>query len=142
MRLDEKDLRILEILKKDSRTHFTAIGKDLGVTDATIYFRVKNMVEAGIIKKFTIIVDDKKLNSKLNGFLLMNVIPGHMEEVTKALMENKYVNEVYEIYTPNDLMAKITADDLEKLRDCVQEIRQIPNISGTTLITGLKKWEK
>jgi len=70
---------------------------------------------------------------------MLTVVPGHMEEVTKALMENENVTEVY---APNDLMAKITVDNLEKLRDCVQEIRQIPNISGTTLITGLKKWEK
>jgi hypothetical protein len=55
------------------------------------------------------------------------------------LMENENVTEVY---APNDLMAKITVDDLERLRDCVQEIRQIPNASGTTLIMALKKWEK
>lgn len=142
MKLDEKDIKILEILKKDSRAPFTTIGKELGVTDATIYVRVKKMVEEGVIKKFTIIVDDKKLNSKLNSFLLLNAVPGHMEEVTKALMENENVTEVYEVYAPNDLMAKIIVDDLERLRDCVQEIRQIPNVSGTTLITALKKWEK
>ena len=73
---------------------------------------------------------------------MLNVVPGHMEEVTKALMENENVTEVYEVYAPNDLMAKIIVDDLERLRDCVQEIRQIPNISGTTLITALKKWDK
>ena len=58
------------------------------------------------------------------------------------MMENENVTEVYEVYAPNDLMAKIIVDDLERLRDCVQEIRQIPNVSGTTLITALKKWEK
>jgi DNA-binding Lrp family transcriptional regulator len=57
-------------------------------------------------------------------------------------MENENVTEVYEVYAPNDLMAKIIVDDLERLRDCVQEIRQIQNISGTTLITALRKWDK
>ena len=45
MKLDELDRQILEILKKDSRTPFTEVGRELSVSDATIHGRVNKMIE-------------------------------------------------------------------------------------------------
>jgi len=141
--LDDKDLKIIEFLKKDSRTPFTTIGKELGITDATVYNRVKKMVDEGIIKKFTVNVDEKLNKSAVNGFLLVDVVPGHMDAVVKALLSLECVAEVYEVYAPKDLLVLIKVDSNEKLRDCVRGIRyRIQYVVDTSLITGLKKWAK
>jgi Lrp/AsnC family transcriptional regulator for asnA, asnC and gidA len=142
MKIDETNLKILKILEKDGRKSFTEIAKELGISDAAIHIRVKKMIKKGIIKKFTININDEILGHNINGFLLLNVVPGNLNSVTQKLMENINVIEVYEIFSTNDLMVKLKTQSLDDLRESVKSIRQIPNISSTNLLTGLKKWEK
>ena len=54
MELDEIDYKILETLRRDARTPFTEVGRDLGISDATVHVRVNKMMGEGIIKRYTI----------------------------------------------------------------------------------------
>jgi Lrp/AsnC family transcriptional regulator for asnA, asnC and gidA len=51
--LDYINLRITGILSKDSPTTFVEIAKQIGISDATVHLRVRRLVAAGIITKFT-----------------------------------------------------------------------------------------
>ena len=46
--IDEVNLKILDILNKDSSTPFVDIAKRIGVSDATVHIRVRRMIAAGI----------------------------------------------------------------------------------------------
>ena len=59
MKLDEIDFKILEMLKRDARTPFTEVGRDLGISDATVHVRVNKMMDEGIIKRYTTVVDEE-----------------------------------------------------------------------------------
>jgi len=142
VKLDEIDYKILEILRRDARTPFTDVGRDLGISDATVHVRVKRMMDEGIIKRYTIEVDEKALGRNVCGFLLINVKPGSLEEVAKQLVENEKVNAIYEIHGPNDLIAKIGAGDLDEMRDLILKIREIPNVTTSELITIFKVWKE
>ena len=61
--IDDVNLKIIDILNKDSSTPFVNIAKQIGVSDATIHIRVRRMISAGIINKFTISVDNGLLSS-------------------------------------------------------------------------------
>ena len=140
MKLDELDHQILAILKKDSRTPFTEVGRELGVSDATIHGRVNRMMKEGIIKEFTVKVDEAALGRKINAFILMNVQPGSIKEVANHLMEYDEGSVVYEIHGPNDLIVLVGADDLLAMRNLMLTIREIPNVSTSELTTILKVW--
>ena len=51
--LDYINLRITGILSKDSPTTFVEIAKQIGIYDATVHLRVRRLVAASIITKFT-----------------------------------------------------------------------------------------
>ena len=142
MKLDEIDYKILEILRRDARTPFTDVGRDLGISDATVHVRVKRMMDEGIIKKYTIVVDEETLDRKVRGFVLINVDPGSLEDVAKQLVQNERVSAVYEIHGPNDLIMKVEAGDLDEMRDLMLKIREIPNIATSELITVFKVWKE
>lgn len=142
MELDEIDYKILEILRKDARTPFTEVGRDLGVSDATVHVRVNKMMDEGIIKRYTILVDEEALGKKVRGFVLINVNPGFLEAVTNQLFENEKLSAVYEIHGPNDLIVKVEAGDLDEMRDIMLQVREIPNVATSELITVLKVWKE
>ncbi|MDH5374518.1 MAG: Lrp/AsnC family transcriptional regulator [Candidatus Bathyarchaeota archaeon] len=142
MELDEIDYKILDTLRRDARTPFTEVGRDLGISDATVHVRVNKMMDAGIIKRYTIVVDEEALGRKVRGFMLINVNPGSLEEAANQLVENERVSAVYEIHGPNDLIVKVGAGSLDEMRDLVLKVREIPNVATSELITVFKVWKE
>jgi len=140
--LDEVDYKILDTLRRDARTPFTEIGRDLGISDATVHVRVNKMVDEGIIKKYTIVVDEEALGRKIHGFALINVNPGSLEEVANQLVEKERVSAIYEIHGPNDLIVKVEAGGLDEMRDIMLKVREIPNVATSELITIFKVWKE
>ena len=141
MKLDEIDYKILEILRRGARTPFTDVGRDLGISDATVHVRVKRMMDEGIIKRYTIEVDEKALGRYVCGFVLINVKPGSLEEAANQLAENERISAVYEVHGPNDFIMKIEASDLDEMRNLILEIRKIPNVVTSELIPVFKIWK-
>jgi len=140
--LDEIDYKILDTLRRDARTPFTEVGRDLGISDATVHVRVNKMMDAGIIKRYTIVVDEEALGRKVHGFVLINVNPGSLEEAANQLVKNERVSGIYEIHGPNDHIVKVAVSTLDEMRDLVLKVREIPNVTTSELITVFKVWKE
>jgi len=140
MKLDETDFKILGFLKKDAKTPFTEIGDALGIADSTVHIRVNKMVDEGVIDRFTIIVNDEALG-RVASLLMMDVVPGHFEEVLPGLVQSENVKEIMELQGAYVAALKISADNLSKMRDEILRIRRIPNVTRTEMITILKTWK-
>lgn len=65
-RIDLIDRNIVTILKEDARTSYSKIADDIGKTEATVRRRVNRLIDEKIIKKFTIVLDDKKMDNPTN----------------------------------------------------------------------------
>jgi len=141
LKLDEVDIGIIDHLRENSRTTFVDIGKALGVSDATVYNRVKRLLEAGVIKRFTVEVEEAALGRKVSGFMLVNVRPGAVRDVSKQIAEIDRVSEVHEVHGPEDLIVKVKARNLSKLRSVILKVREIPNVAQTEFIPVFKTWK-
>ena len=54
-KLDGKNKRILNLLQENSRLSYVRIANELGISEATVRYRVKKLMDVGIISKFTIL---------------------------------------------------------------------------------------
>ena len=137
--LDNINLQIIDFLGRDSSTPFVEIAKHIGISDATVHIRVKRLIAAGIINKFTISVDNNRLGYDHLAFMGINVEPGFAEEITDDLSKVEEVLEIHEIHGRFDLLLKVRAKNLEQMRDIVvNKIRILPHIIETELMTVLK----
>jgi len=141
LKLDKVDREIIERLKEDARTTFVDIGKALGVSDATVYNRVKRLNEAGVIKRFTIEVDEAAVGKKVSGFIMVSVKPGAVKDVSRQLCEVERVSEVHEIHGSEDLIVKVRAKNLGRLRSVILRVREIPDVVQTEFIPVFKTWK-
>jgi Lrp/AsnC family transcriptional regulator, regulator for asnA, asnC and gidA len=85
--LDYINCRILDVLSKNSSLPFVELAKQIGISDATIHTRVKKLLALGVIKKFTIFVDNNLLGYDHLAFINLKIEKGKTEETTKNLME-------------------------------------------------------
>jgi Lrp/AsnC family transcriptional regulator for asnA, asnC and gidA len=132
-------LKILRILSKDSSIPIVEIAKKLGISDATVHLRIKNLLAAGIINKFTILVDNNRLGYTHVAFIGVNVVPGYTAEVAKYLTGLNEILELHEMLSRFDLLLKLRARSLNELRDIVvNKVRKFPRIVEIELMTTLK----
>jgi len=129
VRKSETDINneILEMLKNNSRASYTEIGKILGLSEGAIRKRVRKMIEEGIIRKFTVIIDYKKIG-KVESLTGINVSP---ESLLKVIGEIKKIDKLDKIYlTSGDhtLIVDIVADSFEELDGIHRKIESIEGV--------------
>lgn len=65
VRLDEYDRKIVELLQEDSSISNIDLSKKIGLGPSSCSLRVKNLKEQNILKKFTVIVDERNWAMRL-----------------------------------------------------------------------------
>jgi Lrp/AsnC family transcriptional regulator for asnA, asnC and gidA len=126
-------------LSKDSSLPIVEIAKQIGISDATVHLRIKHLIAAGIINKFTISIDNDRLGYTYVAFIGVNVVPGYTAEVTKYLASLNEILELHEMLSRFDLLLKLRARNLEEMRDIVvNKVRKFPRIFEIELMTTLK----
>ena len=139
MALDYVNLQILDILAKDSSTPFVNIAKQIGISDATVHLRVRRLIDEGIIRRFTLSLNNDLLGYDHLVFAGINIRSGFADQVTEELSNLEEVLEIHEMHNRFDLFLKIRAKDLNHMRDIIEnKIRKLPHILETELMTVLK----
>ncbi|HEU4605608.1 MAG TPA: Lrp/AsnC family transcriptional regulator [Nitrososphaera sp.] len=136
--LDEINLKIIDILTRDSSRPFVEIAKELQISDATVHMRVRRLAAAGIIRRFTIATDSRLLGYGHLAFMGINMKEGSADEVTDRLSRFDEILEIHEIHGRFDLLLKVRARSLEEMRDIVvNKIRRLPQITDAELMAVL-----
>jgi len=95
--VDETDLKIIKMLETDARISFREIAKKLGISEGTVYNRVKRLQEEGTIKGYSARVDPTKLGMDLGAVIGLRVAGGHLVEVEQEISKSKGVCCVYDV---------------------------------------------
>src|SRR5579884_549186 len=88
MRLDNIDARILELLSQDGRMHYKELAKKINVTLPTVKERIRKLVDAGVIKKFTVVIDQERLWGRVQAFILAQFLSSDLEELNQFISKN------------------------------------------------------
>ncbi len=115
--LDEKDLKILEILKRNARATYTEIAKEVGLSDVAVLKRVRSLEQKGVIKKYTIKIDNEKLGYKAISFTGLDVEPEKLFDVINYLSKKEYVKYLALTSGDHTIMTVIWAHDSKELSE-------------------------
>jgi Lrp/AsnC family transcriptional regulator of lysine biosynthesis len=129
--MDDVDLEILKILKKDARTKYVKIARSVGLTEGAIRRRIKKLIEDGIIKKFTV-----DTTAELEGIVLIRTEPTRTKDAIVKV--RKIAERVFEISGSHDIAALIQAYTIDELNRRIDEIRKVPEVLNTNTLIKLK----
>ena len=114
--LDDIDSKILGILVEDGRRSFREVARRAGVTTPTVQARVKRMMEEGLIRKISPILDVSKFKQGLVFHLYLRVNPAEIEKIAQKLEKNSEVRGIYLTTGENNLTLRVVVDSLEQLQ--------------------------
>jgi Lrp/AsnC family transcriptional regulator for asnA, asnC and gidA len=137
-KIDGIDKAILMTLQEDGRTAFSKIAKKIGVSEATVFMRVKKLQKRGYIKQFTAITSPELLGKSLAAFVLINADPKRHQFVLKALQNMDDVYEVYDVTGSYYAIAKVRTENREKLAKVIDNIGLIEGVTSTETAIVLK----
>lgn len=141
--LDKIDQDIIHILQQDSSIPFVDVAEKIGVTDGTIHQRVRKLKKSGLIKRFTLELNNDLLGNNSLAYAMVAVEPGYLENVSKEIIENSNIQEIHEVHTQGQLLIKIRASSPEEIRNIiVEDLRKIDGITNTELIPVYKIWKE
>lgn len=134
--LDKIDEKIVNILKTDSRKAFVKIAQEVGLSESAVRRRVKNLVDSGTIKKFTI---EMGVSNKTSAITLISVSPStDTSKVSEKLKSLKGVDVVYEITGQYDIVAIVSAPTITEINKCIDDVRRIEGIDDTNTVIILR----
>ncbi len=120
--MDERDRKIIEILVKNGRATLTEIAKELGISEAAVRKRLKNLEERGIIKGYTAIIDYEKAGYGVISLTGIDTEPDKFLDVAKKLREHEFVKSLYITSGDHMIMAEIVAKDGDELTKILSEV--------------------
>ncbi|MHA1304971.1 MAG: Lrp/AsnC family transcriptional regulator [Candidatus Heimdallarchaeaceae archaeon] len=122
------NFEIIKILLENGRMPYSKIAKEFDVTEATIRKRVNKMKKDGVIRKFTIDVEPKKLGFKIQAIIGFDL---HEEYYTSTLLLLKKRQEIISLTSSTgDHMVMLEAwfEDLEQLHNFEKELSSLPGV--------------
>lgn len=135
--LDDRDEKILELLKDDGRASYMDIGKRVGLSEGAVRKRIKAMVESGTISKFTVQLGFTKGAKALTLVSVNPRLPTSV--VSENLKKIPGVEIVYEVTGQYDIAAVISTLNVADVNQCVEEIRTVKGVSNTNTMIVLRQ---
>ncbi len=134
---DKIDEKIINFLKEDSRESFVDIGKKLKLSESAVRRRVKNLVDSGTIKRFTVEIGEENATSAI---VLISVDSAtDTAKVSEKLAKLEGVKTVYEITGQYDIITIISATNISEINNSIDALRKIPGVIDTNTVIILRK---
>ena len=138
MSLDILDLKIVKCLTEDARSTYKKIAEETGVSEATVKNRIDKLMEEGIIKKFTVIMDYHKLGRAIKAFIGLKIQPAKLQEIVEDIQKNPDVHVLYRTSGDVDLLIEVIFEQMEDLNKFLEKELALDGILGTvvTIVIG------
>lgn len=138
--LDEKDIKILNILQLNCRLSAKEIAQEIGSPTTTVYAKIKRMEKLGVIKGYNALINPKAIGKGAAAFILASFAYSNpkletllsQREVAKEISSFPEVQEVHIISGDWDLLIKVRAEDVDAIgRFVIDKLRTVKGIEKT-----------
>ena len=142
MMLDEKDKIIINMLKENSRISYSEIARKLGISEVAVMKRVKKLESNGVIKKYTILVDYKKLGYNMVSITGLDTLPEYLFSTIEELKKKNYVEFLAITSGDHSIMVKIIArnnDELTKIHKEIESMQGVHHVRPAIILNIVKE---
>ncbi|GAX90072.1 Lrp/AsnC family transcriptional regulator [Effusibacillus lacus] len=142
MELDDIDRQILEALHENSRISYTDLAKRIGLSRVAVQARISALTEAGVIERFTVVINPVKVGIQVSAFFNVDTEPQYLDEVAEKLAKEPAVTSLYHMTGPSTLhMHGIFANNQEMEKFLLEKLYTMPGIVRVETQMLLKRYK-
>jgi Lrp/AsnC family transcriptional regulator, regulator for asnA, asnC and gidA len=124
--LDDKAKRIIELLQGDGRMSYSAIAKDVGLSEAAVRHRVQKLIEGGVVQ-IVGVTDPMQMGFARQAMIGIKVT-GNVQDVAAELGTMEDLDYIVITTGRFDILAEMVAESDDDLLDVIS--RRINMIDG------------
>jgi DNA-binding Lrp family transcriptional regulator len=137
-RLDDIDERILTELAEHARATFAEIGEKVSLSAPAVKRRVDRMLDRGVIKGFTTVIDRNALGWKTEAYVQVfcqgTIAP---ERLRAAWVDIPEVVSAATVTGTSDAILHVLARDVQHLEEALERIRSTADVERSESIVVL-----
>jgi DNA-binding Lrp family transcriptional regulator len=126
MNLDDVDRKILRELQKDGRASFRDISARIDVSTPTVSSRVQAMVDVGLIKGYSTLLDADMLG-QISVVLILEAKPIDLERVVERVKDDEIVRQIYQL-SDSRILCLLSFYNQVKYQRFLETLAQVPEI--------------
>lgn len=140
LRMDALDQRIISRLVANARSSYSEIGKSVGLSAPAVKRRVDRLLDSGVLRGFTAVVDPEALGWGTEAFVevhcIGNVTP---ERIRARLIPLPEVVAAYSVTGAADAIVHLRAGNIHHLEDALERLRAVDMIDRTVSTVVLSR---
>ena len=132
-RIDEIDMRLLEMLQEHGRTSQHDLAQAVGLSSPAVGERLRKLEERGIIRGFAAVLDPKVLGRDVTAIIFTGMAGSqYYPEFRRLASEHPEILECHSITGQGSHVLKIRTDNTGTLEELLAEIQSWPGVTWTT----------
>jgi len=139
-RTDDLDLKILSELATDASISVPKLSKKINVNASVVYSRIKRLSKRGLIRKFTIVINDEALGFNVKALTGINMDSKLRANVLNELFKIPEVREVSEVTGRFDVLVTMNARSLDEMHQLISEkVGHVEGVQKTETFMEMRK---
>jgi Lrp/AsnC family transcriptional regulator for asnA, asnC and gidA len=135
--LDETAKRIIELLQDDGRLSYSAIAKDVGLSEAAVRHRVQKLIDGGVMQ--VVAVTDPLQMGFARQAMIGIKVHGNIREVAAELARMHQLDYIVITTGRFDILAEIGAESDDELLDIISaQVGAIERVVATETFVYLR----
>ncbi|PIC69206.1 transcriptional regulator [Sporosarcina sp. P16b] len=139
MELDNIDFKILRLLSKNSRIQWKDLGEQIHMTGQAVGNRIKKLENSGVIKAFSLEVDEMKVGLSYTAFIIIYMKTANHDAFIRFMNDCKEVVEVHRVSGEGCYHIKVKLNHQEQLNLFLDKILEYGNYSVHLSIQEIKQ---
>lgn len=119
MDVTPKDVKVLSVLRQDSRLSLKEMSRRTNLPISTIYERLREY-RNGVVRRNTAIIDFKELGFHTRANVLLKVGNSDRKQLRECLSKSRSTNSVFRVNNGFDFMAEFVFKDMQELEDYLE----------------------
>ena len=120
--IDKTDLKIIALLKANSKASFSEISKSISLSPSSVRERIRKLEDIGAIKGYSLEVDQALLGNSLEVFILLKVFTGKLQHAILELNKYPEILEAHRITGPQNFHLRVALKDQLHLQQFIDKL--------------------
>lgn len=139
MDIDQIDFQILRLLTKNSRIQWKDLGEQIHMTGQAVGNRIKKLEESGVIKAYSLIIDEMKLGLSYTAFIIVHMKTANHDAFIRFIKGRIEVVEAHRVSGEGCYHLKIKVKSQEQLNLFLNKLLEHGNYSLNLSIQEVKQ---
>lgn len=142
MKIDEIDMKIIDILEENGRTPNNEIASRLHISEGTVRNRIKKLIESDFLKVKGLTNPNKRTDKQLIFILAHLEVTKNWEDIAQKISELPGVKSVSMITGRFDLLIKLFIEPHNLINFLTQDLSSVGLIASTESLVTIKSFNK